>query len=66
MNFTQESNGGKGMIETDVDTVILLILLFLGSSFMAWLISWAIFGGLLRTAKAREELESISSGGQDE
>ncbi|MBQ3650057.1 MAG: hypothetical protein IJJ66_01275 [Treponema sp.] len=54
------------MIETDVDTVILLILLFLDSSFMAWLISWAIFGGLLRTAKAREELESLSSGGQDE
>jgi len=54
------------MIETDVDTVILLILLFLGSSFMAWLIGWAIFGGLLRTAKAREELESLSSGGQNE
>ena len=53
------------ILHTDVDTVIVLILLFLGSSLMAWLITWTIFGGQLRITKAREQLESLSSGGTD-
>lgn len=53
------------ILHTDADTIVVLILLFLGSAFMAWLITWAIFSGQLRITKAREQLESLSSGGTD-
>ena len=53
------------ILHTDADTIVVLILLFLGSAFMAWLITWVIFSGQLRITKAREQLESLSGGGTD-